>query len=116
MTQSGRVTCKLLRIGVGMRFLMKGLQALLVLLTLALSGCTTTESVMDSWVGYHIDEVTAAWGAPSGQIARSDGGHTYSWETTSGNTYGVSTCTQSFVTDAEGYVRTWSYNNCPGAF
>ena len=99
-----------------MRYSMKRLQALLVLLALALSGCTTTESVMDSWVGSHIDDITAVWGAPSNQISRSDGGHTYSWETTSGNQYGTSTCTQTFVTNAEGYIRTWSYIGCPSSF
>lgn len=102
---------------------MKGLQAFLILLTLALSGCTTTkpdmvsmESFMDSWVGSHIDDVTAEWGAPSNQIARSDGGHTYSWETITANQYRTITCKQTFVTGADGYIRTWSAISCPSSF
>jgi hypothetical protein len=71
------------------------------------------DSVMSSWVGHSIDDVTAAWGAPESKINRTDGGVTYTWTTFSSNEYGVRQCRQSFVTDASGKIVSWSYAGCP---
>jgi len=86
---------------------------LISLISLVLFGCTTTKSVMKSWVGHPIDDVVAAWGAPDSRMARTDGGAVYTWITVSGNQYGVQQCRQSFTTNAESVVTGWSYNNCP---
>lgn len=71
----------------------------------AAQGCTTTESVMRSWVGEHIDKVTEVWGAPETRAGRSDGGAVYTWMT--------GQCRQSLVVDPQGVVTRWSFNNCP---
>lgn len=68
---------------------------------------------MGSWVGHPIDGLTALWGAPESKISREDGGFTYTWTTFSSNQYGVRQCRQSFVTDAQGIITSWSYNGCP---
>ena len=46
-------------------------------------------TVMSSWEGRSIDDLTAAWGAPESRINRTDGGATYTWTTFSSNQYGV---------------------------
>ena len=85
----------------------------LLFATLVIAGCTSMDTVMQSWVGNHIDDVTASWGAPESRIPRSDGGYTYTWTTLSSNQYGVHQCRQSFVTDPEGIIFRWSYSGCP---
>jgi len=70
-------------------------------------------TVMSSWEGRSIDDVTAAWGAPELRINRTDGGATYTWTTFSSNQYGVQQCRQTFVTDSTGKIVTWSYTGCP---
>jgi hypothetical protein len=54
-----------------------------------MAGCASMDSVMSSWVGRSIDDVTAAWGAPESKMSRADGGATYTWTTFSSNQYGV---------------------------
>ncbi len=82
---------------------------LAVLMTLVVYGCgTTRESVMDSWVGSSIDELTEKWGAPSKSFARKDGGYTYTWIEFNGQ----SQCSQTFITDINGKIQSWSYNGC----
>jgi len=76
-------------------------------------GCASMNTVMSSWEGRSIDDVTAAWGAPELRINRTDGGATYTWTTFSSNQYGVQQCRQTFVTDSTGKIVTWSYTGCP---
>ncbi len=78
-----------------------------------MSGCVSMESVMTSWMGGSIDDVTASWGAPDSRIPRQDGGYTYTWTTFSSSEYGVNQCRQTFVTDENGRIFSWSYNGCP---
>lgn len=78
-----------------------------------LSGCVSTKSVMASWVGSSIDDVTAAWGAPESKMVRADGGATYTWTTIGSNQYGVVQCRQTLVTDSQGKVVNWSFAGCP---
>ena len=88
-------------------------RTLFILLAVAvLTGCTTMSTIMSSWVGDSIDDVTASWGAPESRIPRSDGGATYTWTTFSSNQYGVHQCRQTFVTDSKGIIVSWSYNGC----
>ena len=77
-----------------------------------LAGCASRRAIMKSWMGYHIDKATASWGAPESRISRNDGGFTYTWTTFSSNQYGVQQCRQSFVTDSEGVIVSWSYSGC----
>jgi len=84
-----------------------------ILLIFALCGCVTLKTAMKSWVGKSIDDVTAAWGAPESRMSRSDVGETYTWTTFSSNQYGVRQCRQSFVTNSEGTVVSWSFSGCP---
>jgi len=83
-----------------------------VLIMLFITGCATRASVMKSWLGNNIDNVTASWGAPSSIMQRNDGGATYTWSSISGNRYGVNQCRQTFVTNASGEIVRWSYNGC----
>lgn len=84
-----------------------------LLLTVALmTGCASMDTVMSSWVGRSIDDVTATWGVPESRINRTDGGATYTWTTFSSNQYGVHQCRQSFVTDPSGTIISWSYSGC----
>lgn len=84
-----------------------------IFMIFALCGCASMQTVMKSWVGKPIDDVTASWGAPESKMPRSDGGYTYTWTTFSSNQYGVHQCRQSFVTNSEGTVVSWSFNGCP---
>lgn len=87
--------------------------ATMLLAVALLSGCASMESVMSSWMGSSIDDVTAAWGAPESRINRADGGATYTWTTFSSNQYGVNQCRQTFVTDSSGTIVSWSFAKCP---
>lgn len=91
---------------------MNQIRIVLVLISLALSGCTTMDSVMASWEGHNIDDLTASWGAPTSRMQRGDGGYTYTWSTFYANQYGGGECRQSFVTDSSRTVRRWSYSGC----
>jgi hypothetical protein len=80
---------------------------------ITLGGCgPSRESVMKSWLGSSIDEVTTSWGAPDSKAPRADGGATYTWVhfRSAGNV--VLQCRQNFVTDPSGKVVNWSYVNC----
>jgi len=77
-----------------------------------LTGCTTLTTVMESWRGHNIDDVSASWGAPSSVIQRRDGGATYTWTELSSNRYGVHQCRKNFVTDRSGTIVSYSYNGC----
>jgi len=94
---------------------LKKIKGILIALSIfGISACTTTDSIMSSWVGTSIDEFIAANGAPDSRISTSDGGRVYTWTTFGSNQYGgVSQCRQTFVTDARGIIRSWSYNGCP---
>lgn len=89
----------------------KSLLSISIALCLLLVGCESTrrtrESVMDTWMGSHIDSLTYKMGAPTTKIQRSNGGYVYTWIT-----YGQAQCNQSYVTDADGIVVSWSYNGC----
>lgn len=77
-----------------------------------LVGCTTTSSIMASWVGKSADSLTASWGAPSSTIARGDGGTTYTYTTFGSNQYGLHQCRQSFVVDQGGTIISWAHSGC----
>ena len=87
--------------------------AVLSLVYVLITGCTTMNTAMGSWQGRSIDDVTAAWGAPESSINRKDGGVTYTWTTIRSNQYGVHQCRQTFVTDPAGKIVQWSYAGCP---
>ena len=79
---------------------------------LLLSGCATRTSIMKSWEGTHINDLTASWGVPSSILSRQSGGKTYTWVSVYGNAYGVNQCRETFVTNSSGYIVSWSYSNC----
>ena len=80
-------------------------------LVLLLIGCESTlktrASVMRTWVGSHIDSLTEKIGAPTTKIERSVGGYVYTWVE-----YGQVQCSKNYITDADGIIVSWSYNNC----
>lgn len=85
-----------------------------VALALLFSACTTTASVMKSWVGKPENQVLARWGAPDRQVALADGGKVDTWVTTGGTAeYGLHTCRQTFTVNSEGTIVKWAYNGCP---
>jgi hypothetical protein len=75
-----------------------------------LMGCasTTRESVMNTWVGEPIDDLTAKMGAPTTKLARDDGGYVYTWVVFTE----MQQCNTSYVTDAKGIIKTWSFSGC----
>lgn len=91
---------------------MRKMFILSILISLLITGCASRESVMKSWMGNHIDDLTASWGSPSSIVDRSDGGKTYTWSEIVGNAYGVHQCRQTFVTNSRGTIISWSYSNC----
>jgi hypothetical protein len=90
-----------------------GKSIILMLLVLIVAGCVSTKSVMESWMGSHIDDAVASWGAPESRISRSDGGYTYTWETLSASQYSVSECKQTLTTNERGIIVSWAYRGCP---
>lgn len=85
---------------------------LLILIVTFIVGCTTTGSVMDSWVGKNISDVVQSWGSPNNQFS-SNGVTTYTWTSVWNNQYTVNTCLKSFNVNSSGTVLSYSYNNCP---
>ena len=86
---------------------------LLFFVFLSLGGCgPSRDSVMSSWLGSQIDEVTTAWGAPDARAPRADGGATYTWVHVRAAGNVLIQCRQNFVTDSSGKVVNWSYLNC----
>ena len=93
----------------------------ILLAVVLMSGCATkvtAKSVMEAKVGYPIDDVTAAWGAPDLSMKRADGGTAYTWITTysehsivTDQSY-VKQCRASFVTDSSEKIKTWSLSGC----
>lgn len=86
---------------------------IIILSIVILSGCVSMDSRMQSWVGDSFDNLSASWGAPNSIISRKDGGATYTWETISSNKYGIQECRQTFITNPEGKILSWSYYGCP---
>jgi len=84
----------------------------ILLVIIIMTGCSTRESYMESWVGTHVDDLTVSWGSPDSRMSRQDGGATYTWTSFSSNEYGVHECRETFVTDKLGVVVSWSYNGC----
>ena len=69
------------------------------------SGCASNKSIAASWIGDHIDDVTAAWGAPDARIARESGGYTYTYNQHAGDLGGREwVCKWTFVTNKDNRV------------
>ncbi|GJM04444.1 MAG: hypothetical protein DHS20C09_04350 [marine bacterium B5-7] len=51
---------------------------LIILFLILLTGCFATtenyEAALDTWVGYHTDDLVTVWGVPSKTFTKSDGG------------------------------------------
>ncbi len=78
-----------------------------------LTGCSTTQEVMDSWHGHHVEEAISNWGAPSSMLELKNGNKVYSWVSNWGSAYLMSTCRQSFTTSSNGVIQNWRYTGCP---
>jgi len=87
--------------------------AALALVFLA-SACTTTSTVMKSWVGDSESKLLASWGAPDRTATLPDGGRVDTWVSTWSNNYGLQTCRKTFTVNSEGIVTQWSYSDCGG--
>ena len=69
------------------------------------TGCASNKSVANSWIGNHVDDLTAEWGAPDSRIAREDGGFTYTYSQHMTNLGGMEwRCRWTFVTDASNHI------------
>jgi hypothetical protein len=95
---------------------MTKIRILTLAIVIFLTACTSMDTVMASWTGNTIDDLTASWGAPSSRIERQDGGATYTWSTLSSNQYGVHECRKTFVANSAGTITTWSYTGCKKHF
>ena len=76
-----------------------------------ISGCTTTKSVMESWVGARESDLVSKWGAPTSAIDTRDGMRILTWESYWGE-YGRNVCRKSFTIDESGKIIRWSYRGC----
>jgi hypothetical protein len=88
-----------------MRFVGPFVCALLVV------ACTTTESVMKSWVGRQESDLVSQWGAPNAAIDTRDGARILTWEQRWGQ-YGQNICRKSFTVNSSGTIERWSYQGC----
>jgi hypothetical protein len=88
---------------------MRNLTALLI--AVVLSGCTTTESAMNSWKGHDESELVSSWGAPTASIDTRNGYRVLTWEDYWGQ-YGRNVCRKSFTVNGAGIITTWSYSGC----
>ena len=88
---------------------------MLIILTAAvsISGCTTTSSVMRSWVGHDESKLLTSWGAPDTKMELDDGVKIYTWKRVWSNNYGIHHGRQTFTINADGKVTNWSYENMP---
>lgn len=91
---------------------MKKIIFIVLIIGFLLNGCASLNTVMDSYVGYPIDDVTSLWGAPQSIIDRKDGGKTYTWISFWQSQLHIHQCRQSFTTNRDGVVIKWMYHNC----
>ena len=84
---------------------------ILVLITALIAGCTTTKSVMESWVGHDESKLLSNWGAPHASISTNNGQRILTWQSYWG-TYGQNVCRKSFTIDGRGVITRWSYSGC----
>lgn len=83
------------------------------LVILLFIGCTTTQSVMDSWLGHDESELISSWGAPDSTFELKDGTKIYTWKRVWRNNYGTQEGRQSFTIDSNGKITKWRYENMP---
>lgn len=88
-------------------------QCLFVVVVAMQTGCTTTDKVVQTWVGHSIDDLTARWGAPSSAIRRNDGGATYTYVTYDSE---GSACRKSLTTDNRSIIVSTSTSGCGWQF
>lgn len=84
---------------------------LIIVFVVCISGCATTRSVMQSWMGYQESDVVSKWGAPTAAIDTRDGKRILTWESYWGQ-YGQNVCRKSFTVDESGEIIRWSYSGC----
>ena len=77
----------------------------------SISGCATTKSGMESWVGHQESDVVSEWGAPTSAIDTRDGKRILTWESYWGQ-YGQNVCRNSFTRDESGKIIRWSFSGC----
>lgn len=75
-----------------------------------IAGCTSTDSVMNSWVGNDIDNLIKSWGPPVKSIALVDRDLVAEWHWYTEDR--ELPCRQTFVADAHGKIKSWRYDNC----
>lgn len=85
----------------------------LIIITLIISGCMNTSTIMRSWQGKHIEELISNWGAPSSHVKLESGKTVYSWVSNWGSAYMMNTCRQSFTTSDDGTIQGWRFSGCP---
>ncbi len=77
-----------------------------------LAGCTTTQSVMESWLGHEESQLLAQWGAPDKVYTTSDGKKFVEWVTQYVEGGSLITCRQTFtIEDSE--IVAFSHQGCP---
>jgi hypothetical protein len=76
-------------------------------------GCTTPQTVMESWIGHSESELVSSWGAPDSTVELNDKTKVYTWKRLWSDDYGVHQGRQSFTIDANGKIIKWSYTNMP---
>lgn len=86
--------------------------AFVILILALMSGCTTTQSVMESWVGARESELLSSWGAPYSSINTQDGKRVLTWQNYWGQ-YNQNVCRQTFTVGSNGRIEHWSYSGCP---
>lgn len=81
-----------------------------VALGLLFSACTTTASVMKSWVGKPESQLLESWGAPDKDAALAYGGKVDTWVSVWGEP--PHTCRKTFTVNSEGTIVKCVYSDC----
>ena len=90
------------------KYLRKGILISLYVLILA-SGCASTKTDMETWMGSTEAKMLSSWGAPQSAIETGDGSRILTWESPWGKN---EMCRQSFTIDRAGIVTDYSYRGC----
>jgi len=77
------------------------------------SSCTTTNEIMNSWMGQPEAKLLSSWGVPNNSAVLSDGSKVLTWTTLWNDyNYNTYTCRKTFTINNNGIVAGWSYYGC----
>lgn len=99
---------------------MKKIMTIALLSAIVIAGCSTPtqrdktrNDLLQSWVGYHLDDIIAKWGVPATEHQNKNGTTLYEWkEKPWADHRGVIyQCVDTFLADKDDVLIKWKYSS-----